>query len=84
MTTRTKKVYFQDLAAHDNAKSDSTIRLLEMTVDSVVPEMGYSIQFWRDVRLYGVDEAIMYLKDHVSTDQYIKLETTWNSIKEKL
>ena len=50
----------------DMQKSESNIRLIEMLVDSCVSEInfptpGYAMQFWQDMRLYGLKEAIAYL-----------------------
>ncbi len=84
MKSKPRKYYYKDLEQHDRNQSDSTIRLLEMTVDNVVPETGYSVQFWQDVKLYGVDEAILYLKDTVTDKQYISLTETWERIRNAL
>lgn len=57
-----RKIYLKQMQAHDLAKEDSTVRLIEMTVDGMLRDQGYALQFWKDVALYGIDEAVMYLK----------------------
>ena len=79
-----KKFYLSTLELHDKENDDSVVRELEMCVDNVVPSVGYSIQFWRDVRLYGVAEAILYLKDIVSEKSYVSIQDDWNRIKERI
>lgn len=56
-----KRVYLRDLRDHDLRHNDSVVRSLEMQVDAAINEAGYRLQFWRDVALYGVDEAILYV-----------------------
>lgn len=77
-----KKFYLHDLQKHDTEKDDSVVRKLEMSVDSVVKDIGYSIQFWQDVKIYGVDEAILYLENNYDNCNSVK--TIWNKIKERL
>lgn len=79
-----KKYFYSNLENHDREKDDSTIRQLEMSVDSVAPSIEHSLQFWKDVRLYGVDEAILYLEYNMYEKQSIKLKDTWNAIKNRL
>ena len=78
------KVYLSTLEAYDKVNDSYLIRLLEMKVDAIVPQTGYSLQFWKDVRLYGVDEAIRYLKDVVNEKQYVELTEFWTKEKENV
>ncbi len=51
-------------AAHEEDEDLSCIvRQIEMTVDSLAGYGPHVIQFWRDVELYGLREAIIYLED---------------------
>lgn len=84
MKSPAKKYYYSDLEKYDVENNDSFIRLLEMNVDSVVPQLGYSVQFWRDVKLYGVDEAIAYLKEVINEEQLIELLNCWEKQIEKM
>lgn len=58
-----KRIYFLDLRNHDLEYDDDLVREIEMIVDSVLIQTGYAIQFWRDVAIYGIDEALLYLKN---------------------
>jgi hypothetical protein len=42
----------------------STVRELEMHVDSALVRTSYAPQFWRDVELYGLREAHAILLNH--------------------
>lgn len=77
-----KKYYLYDLEKYDAENDASIIRELEMSVDSVIRDIEYSVQFWKDVRLYGVEEAILYLENNYHN--YDTVKTTWNSIKERM
>lgn len=77
-----KKYYIYDLEKYDAENDASIIRELEMSVDSVIRDIEYSVQFWKDVRLYGVEEAILYLENNYHNCDTVK--TTWNSIKERM
>lgn len=51
-----------DLVNYDNKHRTSLRRELEMAVDAVVTfEPAYTMQFFKDVKLYGIDEAKTYL-----------------------
>lgn len=80
----TKKYYLSTLQVHDREKDDSVVRIIEMAVDSSVPEIGYSIQFWTDVRLYGVAEAILYLKNVISPEKFAELNVLWEAQLKKI
>jgi hypothetical protein len=58
---------------HDSQRDDCTVRLLEMTVDNLLSqaglEQGHGLQFWRDCKLYGVDEAVQYLARNLQPEQ---------------
>ena len=58
-----KRLMLNELREMDRRDEASRIRLLEMAVDNVLEDSGYAIQFWRDVELYGVREALTYLKN---------------------
>jgi phage terminase large subunit GpA-like protein len=49
-----------EMRQHDLNNGTCHVRLIEMDVDAICMDAGhpgYSQQFWRDVRLYGVREA---------------------------
>lgn len=53
-----------------DAKNDtSLVRELEMAVDSITCSIdaAYGMQFWRDVALYNVREAYLYLSNFVDS-----------------
>ena len=59
-----KRLYLRDLQQYDLDKSESEVRALEMMIDSGSGDPRLSIQFWRDVRTYGLAEAFVYLKGY--------------------
>lgn len=58
----TKRITLQMLKNWDNQHDSSIVRELEMSVDAVLIDSTYSIQFWKDVELYGIREALQYLQ----------------------
>lgn len=78
---RPKKLYLRDLEKHDREHDDSSVRLLEMVVDSLLPVQSYALQFWSDVRLYGVDEAASYLRNAYPDAKYEEFNKTVAQIR---
>lgn len=78
-----KRVFLRDLRDYDLRRDDSVVRQLEMQVDAAINEAGYRLQFWKDVALYGVDEAILYVRNggYGNADA---IAETWNRIKVRL
>lgn len=65
--TKQKKIYRRDIQAYDEANQENAscfIRQLEMEIDHLTAGDGYTMQFFRDLELYGLKEAIDYLKSH--------------------
>jgi hypothetical protein len=62
-----KRLTLSRLREIDDTLSTSYVREIEMLVDSIcqptIPQ--YPIQFWRDVELYGLQEALLYLSNYV-------------------
>jgi len=60
-----KRIDLRTMQKHDIANHDCAVRELEMEVDAALDPnyAGYTLQFWRDVNLYGVDEAILYVRN---------------------
>lgn len=58
-----KRLGFIKMVQWDIEHDSSIVRELEMHVDVVLTQSAYSPQFWKDVRLYGVAEAMLYLKN---------------------
>lgn len=58
------------------------IRNVEMAVDGVV-QGGAAIQFWNDVFLYGLEEAICYLKRYAKVPTIPELDELVVKIKAK-
>lgn len=57
-----KRIMMHEIMQHDKVNADSILRELEMVVDRCTSETGGAIQFFTDLRLYGLDEAIVYLR----------------------
>jgi hypothetical protein len=61
-----RRVLLDQLYKWDSSHDTSYVRELEMTVDAIVTfEPAYCAQFFIDCRLYGIDEAKMYLVNFV-------------------
>ncbi len=56
-----KRVTLNMLQAYDKKHGESIVRLLEMSVESLLMQQAYSLQFWRDVSIYGLSEAYLLL-----------------------
>lgn len=59
-----KRLYFHEIRQFDLDHDESYIRSLEMTVDGLCgcghPQVG---QFFKDVMVYGLQEAVLYLEN---------------------
>lgn len=71
-----KAVHLKDLESRD------LVRELEMLQESVPQPTGYTIQFWRDVQLYGLREAMMYFANNATVvdKDFASLKTRCNEI----
>jgi hypothetical protein len=78
-----KRIFLRDLEQHDIKKDDSVVRQLEMIVDSCITSPGYTLQFWTDVRVYGVDEAILYVLNGNHGNAFA-IKEEWEKIKVRL
>ena len=78
-----KKWNLRMLRKHDAEKDDCAVRELEMVVDDALTSPGYRPQFWTDVELYGVDEAILYVRNgnHGDADA---IRSAWITIRNRL
>lgn len=75
-----KRILYTQLLDFDFNNGTSLIRELEMTVDQEITTPGYVPQFWRDVELYGVDEAILYVKNG-SYGNHEKISAFWLKLR---
>jgi hypothetical protein len=75
-----KRYYFYQLRTFDLAYQNEVVRRLEMAVDLAIHDRGYILQFWRDTKLYGVDEAILYVKNGNYGD-YSAIQKEWEECK---
>lgn len=71
----TKRIItLQRLQKLDEKRQSSNVRLIEMVVDKITNHDGYSMQFWRDVEICGLREAIMYLHNkYPVSDELVKI-----------
>lgn len=58
-----KRIFYRDLVAYDRKNGTSLVRELEMEVDAALTTSSYAVQFWRDMKLYGLKEAIAYVRN---------------------
>lgn len=77
------KIYLSKLQKYDKNHGTSIVRELEMIADSCITSPGYSIQFWRDVALYGIDEAIAYVMTGKHGD-YEQLKTKFEKVLRRM
>lgn len=56
-----KRIYLSVL----QQKAPDRIREIEMAVDKAVVNQAVGAQFWEDVRLYGLKEAVVYLRGYI-------------------
>lgn len=56
------RVYFHQMQMYDLEHGESYVRTIEMMVDEICNDVGWSMQFWRDCQTYGIREAYVYLK----------------------
>jgi len=68
------------LMQHDKKTGDSMVREFEMATDMLLTSPGYQLQFCQDVRLYGVREAILYVKNGNHGD-WEAIQQEWDRIK---
>lgn len=70
------RLYQYDFA-HEEEES-CLVRSMEMTLDSIVQQPGINqaigIQFWEDVRLYGLEEAMVYLRQNLPDTDLSQLQ----------
>jgi len=79
------KLYLNILAEIDRKEEESYIRLIEMLVDRIASKTpSYSIQFWRDVKIYGLSEAIVYLKQQFPDSDYSELSALCEKLLSKV
>ena len=58
-----KRLYLREMYDYDTNRGTDDIRKLEMLVDAG-GNPAVSLQFWRDVAIYGLAEAFVYLKGY--------------------
>lgn len=78
-----KTIRLHQMRSHDLANDDETVRELEMIVDGAIKTPGYTLQFWKDVSLYGVDGAISYVRNNNHGDADV-IQNEWNRIRERI
>lgn len=66
------KIFKRDIEAFDSRTGESNLRLIEMTVEGILLDLGglhhgYGVQFFYDLGVYGHKEALAYLDNFVQT-----------------
>lgn len=83
--SKPKKYYLRDLRKIEQAQGESWVRLLEMHTDSILDyNAGKTIQFWEDVKLYGVDEAILYVRNGGDVQAANAIQREWEAIRVRI
>jgi len=49
-------------------ETNSQVRALEMAIERFNPARGVALQFWSDVNMHGLNEALMYFKGYMKED----------------
>ncbi len=62
---------------------ESYVREIEMVADLALTAPGYSLQFWRDVQLYGMREAILYVRNGKYGDADA-IQERWEDIQKRI
>lgn len=62
-------------------RADKAIRHVEMIVESIITDWRQSIQFWKDVNLYGFGSAINSLKRYVPDGDFTELDKLHDSMQ---
>lgn len=83
MAKGTDDVNLRFLMNHDRIHGDCVIREFEMATDILLITPMYQIQFWEDVRIYGVREAILYVKNGNHGD-WEAIQREWDRIKVRI
>jgi hypothetical protein len=81
-----KRLYLRELVKFDLAHGSSLVRWVEMTVDRLLKPggEGYSIQFWKDAELYGLDEAVLYLRNSNLCTDIHEVESAAASVRRQV
>lgn len=77
------KYTFTKLSKIDKETDKCVLRQLDMAVSATITSPGYGIQFWKDVSLYGVDEAILFVKNGNHGD-WQNLQAEWEKVKAEI
>lgn len=80
------KIYQRHIEQYDAEHNKSLLRELEMLIDSICYDQGMVIQFFRDLKLYGIREAMAYLRQNFDTNpaKWPELETLSTKITEQV
>lgn len=65
-----KRIYLKDIYRLDDELDTAFIRELEMVLEYYAVEPGVVLQFFEDLRIYGLDEAIAYVQSYVDEGYY--------------
>jgi hypothetical protein len=67
----------------DAKHGESYVREIEMAADVALTTPNYSVQFWRDVAVYGMREAILYVRngDYGDADAIL---AKWDDVQKRI
>ena len=65
-----KRIHLGDIRALDRKKNFSNLRWLEMTIEQDALSQGVVLQFFRDLHLYGLNEAMAYVRSYAKKGEY--------------
>lgn len=76
------KIFKRDIENLDARKGESNLRLIEMTVEGILLDLGglhhgYGMQFFYDLAVYGHKEAMRYLDAYVQKASGNRPATTY-------
>lgn len=72
------------LKKYDSDNFTSIVREIEMTLDILTSDTSVIMQFWTDVELYSVTEALQYAEQYLSISDHEQLTKAAQAILDRL
>ena len=66
----TKKITLSTIEELDRKIRASNVRWLEMTLENYAMDQGVVLQFFTDLRIYGLREAMLYVRSYEKKGYY--------------
>lgn len=76
-----RRITLRTLYLMEDQQNRPLVRELEMAVDGCLVDTAYAIQFWRDVELYGIREAYLYLEQQPTNKTLVEVQQLVDAIQ---